>query len=276
VNPAALGKAEYSIFLSLARGSSPERSQLIEDLVRCPAIDWVAELGGGFDLGATIATSSPLELRDFINDLSHRYLDLIKSKWISSILGYAQLGRKYLAPQVLMARLSVSPGAKGTVELDELDRGILQLLLKNPEAGPSQVGRSLGLPINTIIYRMERLQANGIIVGFNYFVNANRLGMLSYKILLTVRGLLSSFQKSFQDFARAHPNVYCTIEHLGSWDYELCIEVVDPHEATLVMRDIDECLSPHIASSALISVLRVVKHYYRDIRDTSSELQEAI
>jgi DNA-binding Lrp family transcriptional regulator len=62
------------------------------------------------------------------------------------------------------------------VELDDLDRGILDLLLKDARTPASQIADQIGLSRPAVAERMEKLERSGIIRGTTAVVDHSSLG----------------------------------------------------------------------------------------------------
>lgn len=58
------------------------------------------------------------------------------------------------------------------VPLDELDRRLLALLQANARAATADLARQLGVARTTVVARLSRLEANGVIVGYTVRLGA--------------------------------------------------------------------------------------------------------
>ena len=80
------------------------------------------------------------------------------------------------------------------MQLDELDRSLLVLLLENPRAGLREHARTLGVARGTVAARFLRLQESGVITGFGPRVSPRAFGysMLAFVHLDLTQGYLDS------------------------------------------------------------------------------------
>lgn len=60
--------------------------------------------------------------------------------------------------------------------LDGMDREILRILQDNAKASAREIGRRVGSPITTIYSRINRMEENGVIKGYNTLLDDRALG----------------------------------------------------------------------------------------------------
>jgi DNA-binding Lrp family transcriptional regulator len=87
------------------------------------------------------------------------------------------------------------------MQLDELDRSLLVLLLENPRAGLREHARTLGIARGTVASRFLRLQESGVITGFGPRVSPRAFGysMLAFVHLDLTQGYLDSVVAGLAD-----------------------------------------------------------------------------
>jgi len=71
----------------------------------------------------------------------------------------------------------------GIVDLDEIDVKIIEMLQKNSRLSSSMIAKKVGVSTPTVIRKIGRLEANGVIERFAVVVNHNKLG---YKVLARI------------------------------------------------------------------------------------------
>lgn len=60
--------------------------------------------------------------------------------------------------------------------IDDIDKGLLELLQKNCRIPIGRIANRLGLPKSTVQYRIKRLEATGVIGGYHAQINPERIG----------------------------------------------------------------------------------------------------
>ena len=123
------------------------------------------------------------------------------------------------------------------IELDDIDRRILRLLVADATQGAGAVGRAVGLSQPAAWRRIKRLQDAGVIKGKRLRLNAEALGF-GVTVFLGVK-LATKGRVSLEDFERAVaaiPEVQ-TVEHvLGLYDYRLRVVARDLSDFERVLR----------------------------------------
>ena len=62
------------------------------------------------------------------------------------------------------------------VELDDTDREILRLLLKDGSMAKAEIGRAVGMTANAVFERLRKLQERGIVEGYTVRLSPDALG----------------------------------------------------------------------------------------------------
>jgi DNA-binding Lrp family transcriptional regulator len=121
--------------------------------------------------------------------------------------------------------------------LDDTDRQILRLLLKDAAQGAGSIGRAVGLSQPATWRRIQRLRAAGVLKGRKLRLNAEALGY-GVTVFLGVK-LATKGRVSLEDFERAVtaiPEVQ-SVEHvLGLYDYRLRVIARDLADFERVLR----------------------------------------
>ena len=123
------------------------------------------------------------------------------------------------------------------IELDDIDRALLQALARDANQSASALGRRFGLSQPATWRRIRRLEEGGAISGRRLRLNAEALGF-GVTVFLGIK-LATRGRVSLEDFERAVsaiPEVQ-TVEHvLGLFDYRLRVVARDLPDFERVLR----------------------------------------
>ena len=123
------------------------------------------------------------------------------------------------------------------IELDDIDRALLQALARDASQSASALGRRFGLSQPATWRRIKRLEEGGAIAGRRLRLNAEALGF-GVTVFLGIK-LATRGRVSLEDFERAVsaiPEVQ-TVEHvLGLFDYRLRVVARDLPDFERVLR----------------------------------------
>jgi Lrp/AsnC family transcriptional regulator, leucine-responsive regulatory protein len=123
------------------------------------------------------------------------------------------------------------------IDLDDIDRQLLQALAQDATQSAGALGRQLGLSQPATWRRVKRLENAGILAGRKLDLDAEKLGF-GVTVFLGVK-LATKGRVSLEDFERAVtaiPEVQ-TVEHvLGMYDYRLRATARDISDFERVLR----------------------------------------
>lgn len=103
--------------------------------------------------------------------------------------------------------------------INELDKKILNLLLKNSRQSYRRLAKKLGISVATVLKHVKKLEKMGIIRKYTCSLDYEKLG---YDILVIIeiriaKGKLIEVEKKIA----THRNVYAVYDHTGAFDATL-------------------------------------------------------
>jgi DNA-binding Lrp family transcriptional regulator len=254
INLFRLGYQQHEIFFSLSSEKRNDRKRLMSELTQHRAVSWMGTFGGEFQYGINICVKHQRDLINFLRTLSERYGQIFLEKQFAQRVSLVFYGNRYLLPRrgkqkTLEYSLDVTPST-----IDEVDNNILRHITQFGESSTYDTARALGLPKSTVDYRMRGLRAAGIIVGSYLSVRSHRFGMLTYICLLSAKGISAEFEASVERFCDEHPSVTILIRTIGSWDFELVLNVESGQEILSLGEDLLEELGNFLQSYRMLPV----------------------
>lgn len=254
-----LGMTEHTIYFSLAPERQTATTQLTSFLESSPRVAWFAELGGAFQYAVTVCSQNARELTGFLEHLGRKFGKIVFEKSIAHLVSFSLYRKKYLhAGRAACDSLTFGETAE-SLELDDTSRRILSAVVKGGAPSGREIARQLGLARTTVDYRLRKLEEDGVILAYVYFVNAARIGMQTFKVLVYAKGLGVTLRSAIHQFAARHPNIVNLTSYLGSWDYELTVEVESSRDMVPVVQDLYSRLGDQIARAEVLPVFRQVQ-----------------
>lgn len=253
-----LGLLQYSVFYSLTPENKKLRKELWSFLSNHSRVVWFAELGGQYQYATTLVVNSALNVFSFLQELEQIAGDVLLKRDVIENVHFTSFAKNYLTTKdSKSARKSLSMGLPvESVDLDETDYAILEALFDQSTSSHEQKAKSLRIPRSTFSFRLNRLTQKGIVRAEIYYINSQLLGRLSYLILLSERGSNTDFFKQLTGFCIATNEVVNLKRCLGSWDYELTVEVQNEQQVVEVCQSLCRKLSGHIADIVTLPVFR--------------------
>lgn len=227
VDSMALGYEDYGICFSLKSSSAKEQKALVRSLAESPLVRWLADVGGSFDYAVTFLSKSPREIHQVLDKISQKHQDTFTGKELCLRTYMMRYPRRYLSPGTKGCETFVMGKASEAIEIDELDRQILNHMSAGSFASDSELAAKLSVSPSTVVRRVAALRENGILLGDTYRIDPTVLGYSSYRILITMKRLGADIRRRIVQFCDDELSVRIMVESLGSWDYELELEVAD-------------------------------------------------
>jgi Lrp/AsnC family transcriptional regulator, leucine-responsive regulatory protein len=123
------------------------------------------------------------------------------------------------------------------ISLDDLDRSIVELLIRKQNLTPSEISRDLNLSQSKVWRRIKNLKKLGVLRGRQVLINSELLGF-GVTVFLGVK-LATKGRVSLADFERAVtsiPEVQLVQHVLGLYDYRLRVVARDISDFERVLR----------------------------------------
>ena len=115
------------------------------------------------------------------------------------------------------------------------DKNILYELDKQSNLSLSELAKKLRRSKPFVLYRMNRLEHEGIITGYNAIVDMAALGYFSFRIYLKLRQTTAKEGEEFvQCIKKKYPQVWTIASVHGKWDFALFVGVKTINELHVV------------------------------------------
>ena len=118
----------------------------------------------------------------------------------------------------------------------------------------------LQIPTATLYRRIQKLKERQIIVGDFYQVDASKLEMETYEVLLSAKGASKKLRENLFAFSKAHDNIVHFVSCLGQWDHEIGVEVKSGLDLTAVLQELAEQFGTELVNIQTLSLLRNLKY----------------
>jgi len=261
INVDALGYTKYEIFFSFAAEKETDRQRLIQRLSQSNRVAWFSELGGNYQYSMTICAETIAEVSDFLDSLTSEFGNVFFKKSVCALLTYAVFRKKYLDTSQRNLTPSVVQFQPTSVRasLDDTDYRIISALYDPEYNSLREMAKRLGLARSTVEYRIKKLFDNRVLLRNIYAVRTTQLGISLFKLLIFVTGLRQGFKDSLFDFCVKHPNVVNYSHCIGSWDFEIGIEVENRYEIAKITQELYSRFGTDISD---VQVLPIFKEGY--------------
>ncbi len=259
IDSECLGFAAYNIFCALSSHRADVREQFERSIAENQHVSAAYRIGGDFHYRIVLLASTTSELLKVMDELIGPFGEIVFDRSFVIRCGAWLFSRRYLHPNgKAPAPLHVEPSAEKKL-LDAVDVQILHGLGTEGGGQLSQLAAKLNLPTSTFEYRLKRLQKEGIVKGWVYSIDPRLIGMLDYRLLVTMKQVDQATRQAFFSFCAKHPNISTLVRCIGSWDYEVGIEVESQERVTELVQSIYEAFGATVRSVKSIPIFECFK-----------------
>lgn len=228
VNEAKLGYTFFKFYLKYKNVDRKLEEEIIEFFGKHPNVGLVDTCDGRFDLFMGIWARDTHEVYKIYRELFGIYGKNFEDVTVSIIETAYNSKRGYLIGENTKAEVPLFGGAVDiSPKIDESDKKILAILSKDARSRLVDVAKEIGLTPNAVSHRIKEMKKSGIIQGARIVLDRNKLGFLSYKVLIKVDSFDESEVKRFLNYVTQQQNIIDIVICLGDWNIEMDIEIED-------------------------------------------------
>jgi len=230
VNFSELGYVGYGVFCCFE--AEDGRKAVLDYLMSHPRVYWLADFGGRFDLAFAVMARDDFEFYSIFTKIKEKARSALTGWEVAIRMELSQFPRDYLVTGERKANAKTPYfGRKlGKQVLDDVDFAILKAISQSARAETVAIAKKTGMPASTVAFRLKRLKEKGILQGASPQVSCQKYGYQCYQLFLQIDGLNEEKRRKIYGYAQANQNAVFLIEALGSWNFEMIVEVKDQKE----------------------------------------------
>jgi len=267
-----LGLLTYRVYLRLAATGPSKSEKLVEYLVKHKNTLFVGSMSGGWDLEAVFVARNFVHFNEMVKDLRSGFGATIHRSNLSMTPVVYLFRRDYLVSKTRKFNPLQAYGFEpGSLEWDELDFGILDVLSTDCRVTYDDLGTRLDVSSATIKNRIRRLEEEKVIRGYRTGLNLGLLGRQYVKALLELGPLTREREKELYIACAKRTCVIYLTEVLGSWQLEIEAEVERMSELEELVRDLREKFLGSVVDFQTVVVTKEHKLNYLPSGKTTRE-----
>ncbi len=241
------GKTHYRVFVKYQNMSSAKEEELMQFLINHPKIVWIAYFDGDLDAAFLVWADNIREFEGVFDEINEKFGKHFQKKYFSIATKIEYLKYKFLNNQKDTSSITFGD-CYSHYKLDELDKKLLNELNLNGRVTLVDLANKYNSSAKVIKERMDKLQKNRIIVGYNIQLNHNRLGFTHRKILLKLNDTSKEKIKQLSTYLKNHKNVVYLIKPIGDYDYEFELMTKSNEEFHEIIKDLRSKFAEEIKS----------------------------
>lgn len=242
INPYLFGIVRYSIFFSLSSKGREQREQVCATISQANFISWGCNVGGEYDLGITIAGTSPSIVQAAIERLNGESGQIFQERIIHTQVRLFLFPLRFFSKKVNnQPPLEIGPRT-GTVSLSEFQRRLIYWLTKNGYSSLKELSRGVGASMEEVRSELGLLRKNGAFPAVCLIPKVEKFGFQPFFLFVYIKNIAPGIREKMLKFCAETPQVDRLIECLGSWDFEVGVVVKDESETAPIVAQLIEAL----------------------------------
>lgn len=264
LNVYPLGLRYYNVYFSHEGLRSKDLQRAVDLMRASDRVSWLAEMGGEFHMALSLLVRDADECADHLANFAAKFPGLFLQKQIAVHRSLRVFPAKYLssrkaAPVALGYGDFKEQDGEALCQIDDLDHDVLKLMSRKQLTSVRAIARELGRPHTTVALHMRKLTESKIVGGYWFPIDSKRLGYQTLKLLIFCRGVSAQQAAELRRYAAEHRNIVYCIECLGSWDFELGLDVRTDGGVADIVAGIHDTFSQFIQLIKVVPMFRVLK-----------------
>ena len=137
--------------------------------------------------------------------------------------------------------------------LDLKDRKIIRELDMNARISYASLGKKVRLSKQVVKYRVDKLESQNIIQGYNALIDISKLGQTIYVVYLKLVQISSVKEKEWIDKIEKNINVLAVGKNAGQWDMTIALRCSNNQNLDSVLKEIISNKSENIKEKLITS-----------------------
>lgn len=256
-----LGYTSYRTFIRLSNINEQKHKQITEYLKNHLNVLWIVDCGGKWDLLVNFMAKNIVQYSLMLREFKSTFPEQIQNYDVLTTVQVMYLGRDYFTKKQRDMRKNVGFGGKltETMELDENNLRILQLLSENARMNAVEIAEKIKISPNTVILRMKAMKKNGVLQGFKPLIHLENTPYHAYKALIKFHNLIEKKEEKILKYIKTDVRISGAIKLVGLWDFEIEFEVKNKEEMLEITRNFREVFKDVIKEFEILPLF----HEYR-------------
>ncbi len=220
INTAKLGYLLCRVFISFYNVTEETEKEIIAYLRKEKVVSWIGKIEGRYDIALSLRLRYLPDFMGFIARFLMKYGKHVKERKEGIGIVIHLLKRNYLLPEFKSEGIRIEAQKKDIVSLDDTEKKIIAILCENARLPIVDIAKRIQIPPHVAVYRLKKLEREGIILGYRPKININKLGYTDYKIHLYLSGASEREIERLESYLKMHPSVTFILMGIGTADVD--------------------------------------------------------
>jgi DNA-binding Lrp family transcriptional regulator len=240
VSDKKLGYSEVKFYLTYQNVTPEIKQEIIDYLVKSSYTDVVHSSEGQYDLVVISEVENIPKFYNIWNNIINKYRDFFSNQIFCVHNIEIEYKKTFLLDEKTDIKdnriVYVESSNDKKVEIDSIDKKILDLLVPNSRIKTIEIAEKLKSTVNTINSRIKKLVKTGVIVNYTINIDWPKIGYQWYKADIVLKDP-EKIQK-IVEYIQNNPNLLYRIVSLGYVDLELIFILNNANQLHRIMDDL--------------------------------------
>jgi len=253
-----LGYIDFGLYIS-SKLDKKKEVEFMKKTEQHKNVSYFSKVGGTHKFIIGMLAKDPIQLSELLKEITADFEDFIEDVNILTRLELLQFPRKYFVKEQNVKKNPQFGGRIGQLKIDELDKKIVKLLSNNARLKITEIEKKVKQPHSTVLLRIKNLEKKEIITGYVAWTAPEKYNYQSYLLLMKTKNMNKSKERKLITFCQSHAQVCWMIKTLGSWDFEIGVDVENQEQLQNVIAELkDAC--PEIMRIDFLTIFKVLKY----------------
>ncbi|RJQ15790.1 Lrp/AsnC family transcriptional regulator [Candidatus Woesearchaeota archaeon] len=160
------------------------------------------------------------------------------------------------------------------LNLDLKDRKILYQLDLNSRQSFHAIAKKVGLSKDAVIYRINKLQEEGIINSFHTIFDAGKLGYISFRLYIKLQNTTPQKEKEIIEFLKQQKSIIWIASIEGNYDIGICVLAKTTENMNALWQKLMLQYTGNIEKKLLVIFTKVLYYPRQYILETKQNFHE--
>ena len=256
-----LGYSEVKFYLTYQNITPEIKQEILDYLVKSPYTDILHSIQGQYDLCVISWVESIPEFYNIWKNIINKYRDFFSNQIFcvhNKLIDYKKFFLLDEEPDKKGDRIIwLKSSSDKKVEIDSLDKKILELLAPNSRITTIEIAQKLKSTVTTINSRIKKLVNTSVIVHYSINIDWPKIGYEWYKVDIVLKD--PEKMQQIVDHIENNPNLYYRFASLGYVDLELVFALNNANQLHQIMEDLSSKFPNTIRNYKYFSTIKTNK-----------------
>jgi len=229
------GFCKFSAFFQIIEITKEKETEFVASLNQNKNIISIMQYTDRYDFEIVLVAKNVVEYDSIITRIINAHSEIIDDViTFQQVRSYKSIFLPENFSKIRAKRKIPKQNLQQHIKIDKLDLKILAELNKNARESSYVIAQKLGTSLDTILYRIRKMQQNDIIHNFTTVTNLSMLGYSWYTFLLSIKSFTKQKEAELKEFVKGHNNIIRCVRGIGEWDiiiYMIAFNQAEFHKA---------------------------------------------